>query len=128
MLPIVVIALTVARIAVMVSLRVVVPTLLTLLSLLFGPGLKKAAKAVGRAGVAADRGMHRATQRVLGNSSKKQKGADEMRVEVDPPARVQVSDAISNAQDEVSAALEEVAEEIEALRDKPKKKKRHREG
>jgi hypothetical protein len=129
-IPIVVVALSLARIAVLIALRVIVPTFLTLLSLVFGPGLKRAARAVRQAGVVADRGIHRATQVVVGRPRDEEDGtAGKARIYVDEaPGRVEVREAMTSAQDEVNAALEEVAEEIEALRDRPKKKKHTRGG
>jgi hypothetical protein len=123
-LPIVVIALGVARVAVNVTLRAVVPTLLTLMSLVFGKGLRDAAKAVGRAGVVADEGLHRATLRVMGRSPD-EAPSEGVRVKVEEreQQRIAVEDAVDQAQDDVSAALEEVAEELEAWR-KPKRRRK----
>ncbi len=128
-LPIVVIALSMARVTVMLTLRVFVPTLLTLLSMLFGPALKRAGRAVGRAGIVADAALHRATAHVMGRGAKAaqtQGSGDKVRIEVEAAPPVRVHDAVRQAQNEVHAALDEVAEEFEALRGRPRKKKRRR--
>lgn len=126
-LPIVVIALGVARVAVSVSLRAIVPTLLSLLSLVFGAGLRRAAKSVSGAGVVADEALHRATLRVMGRSpddaaSSESEPPERLRVDVEPKPRVAVQDALDHAEEEVTAALEEVADELEAWR-KPKRRR-----
>lgn len=108
--PMVVIALSVARVAVSVTMRAAVPTLLMLMSLVFGDGLKRAARAVNRAGVAADEAIERATRRVFG------KEADAPGVRIEPAEEARIGDVGREALDDVDAALEEVAEELEALR------------
>ncbi len=61
-----VIGLTIARAAVFMALGVFVPTLLTLLSIFFGRGLRLGARAVQSASVRADQALERATRVVRG--------------------------------------------------------------
>jgi hypothetical protein len=61
-----VIGLTVARVAVFAGLGVFVPTLLTFLSVFFGPGLRRGAHAVRAASHTADTALERATRVVRG--------------------------------------------------------------
>lgn len=122
--PIVVIALSLARVAVSVTMRAAVPTLLMLMSLVFGDGLKRAARAVSRAGVVADEAMHRATRRVFGRDPEPEEAAGGARIEDVPAREARIGDVGRDALDDVDAAIEEAAEEIEALRDRRSKRQR----
>jgi hypothetical protein len=104
--------LTLAQIAVVLALRVVVPTVLVLLSLLFGRGVRAAARKVAEAGERARDAMDRARDSVRGA------GIDVTEGEADPPRarvagepevdRVRVAD---DDERERQAALEEAAAE-----------------
>ncbi|MDC0684616.1 serine/threonine protein kinase [Sorangium atrum] len=106
--------LTVARIAVGLALGVIVPTVLTLLSLVFGRVLReKAAPNVRRAGRVADLALRRATRVVRGRpepDAAAERGQDEAaRVrfeEQEAPGRSRIHDG--------DVALEEELDELEA--------------
>ena len=103
------IGLTIATIAVILSLRVVVPTVLTLLSIFFGSRLRDAAGRVSDAGRRAGEAMERARafvhRRPVGRSR-------EVRVEEDKPrARVRFSERTPRGTGRVDSEIEEQAEE-----------------
>jgi hypothetical protein len=122
-LPFVVIALTLARIAVTLALRVAVPTILTLLSLVFGKKLRTAARAVNRAGAVADGALRRAAHGVAGRTTEEDDEPNGKRIEVAQGQRIAAQEEMDHAEDEVSAAIEEVADELDALRRRGKRKR-----
>jgi hypothetical protein len=91
-----------ARVAVSIALRVVVPTLLVALSVVFGRGLRRAATAVSEAGARADEAMRTANGQVQGRV------APQQRIEVDD----EEDDESAGA--EVEAVIDEAAEDVEA--------------
>ncbi|WP_437917534.1 hypothetical protein WME73_40680 [Sorangium sp. So ce302] len=106
--------LTVARIAVGLALGVIVPTVLTLLSLVFGRVLReKAAPNVRRAGRVADLALRRATRVVRGHpapedaAQRGQAAAARVRFEEqEAPGRSRIHDG--------DAALDEELDELES--------------
>jgi serine/threonine protein kinase len=77
-----VIGLTVARVAVFMALGVLVPALLTLLGVFFGPGLRLGARAVANASVRAEQALERATRVVRGLPIEPPRRAERRRVRV----------------------------------------------
>jgi hypothetical protein len=101
----VVLALVVAEIAVMVATRVVVPTVLVALSIVFGKGMRDAARAVAAAGTRATEGIARTRQRLGGRSVE-----GRVRVsEPDVPSRARVDAGDAEAEEE-AAAVDEAGE------------------
>ncbi|MBK9266129.1 MAG: protein kinase [Polyangiaceae bacterium] len=105
--------LTIAQIAVLVALRAIVPTLLSVLSIFFGKPLRDASARTRDAGVLAHESMQRAKDVVRNRTERTSSGA---RIEVKPvetpsdPKRVRIADA--DAKDD--AAEDELAAEEEA--------------
>jgi hypothetical protein len=95
--------LAIAGIAVSIALQVVVPLVLTLLSLVFGPGLRRAARSVRQAGAEAARAI-----------AESQHAVDRVRVPAPaaPPPRVRVA-APSRETDEAEREQEEEEDEEE---------------
>jgi serine/threonine protein kinase len=83
------IALLVAQLAVTLALRVVVPTVLVLLSILFGAGLRRAARGVSGAGREAGKAIGRARGVVAG----RQEGAIRVSTDEAERARVRAEDS-----------------------------------
>jgi hypothetical protein len=81
--------LTVAEILLMVLFRAVVPVVLTLLSLVLGPGLRRAAARASELGLRISDELARARQR-LAQPDSRERVADEVR----PASRVRVTDAV----------------------------------
>jgi hypothetical protein len=108
-----VIGLNVARVAVFMALGVFVPTLLILLSMVFGRGLRVGAAAVRTASHTADRALQRATRVVRG-------------LQVEPPRRirrrrVRVAERTSANRDGV---VDTTAEELEPDREPERRRSR----
>jgi tRNA A-37 threonylcarbamoyl transferase component Bud32 len=102
--------LTVAQIAILVSLRVVVPTVLTILSIFFGKPLRKAASRTNEAGKAANENIVRAKEVVRGRAAPE--GARIEVREVDrPAARKRVRIAGEEGGEDHEADEERLAEE-----------------
>ncbi len=138
-LPFVLFGLSVARIAVNVTLRAVVPAVLVALSVVFGEGLRRAARAVREAGAVSDRALARATRHVMGrradeappvgprieasagDASSPPRGTEPQRVA--PELSRGVIDDVEEALEEVA---EEVAEELEAFAARRKERRKRR--
>ena len=100
--------LTMAQIAVLVALRAIVPTVLSILSIFFGKPLRDARDRVREASLTAHEAINRAKQTVRGQTEKSLSG---VRVEVPgEPARIRVADVESPD----AAADEELIAEEEA--------------
>jgi tRNA A-37 threonylcarbamoyl transferase component Bud32 len=97
-----VLGLVAAEIAVTVATRVVVPLVLTLLSIVFGRGLREAARAVSEAGGRATSGIAGARRRLTGAAPE-----ERVRVADAPRARVDVGEAEA---EEEAAAVDEASE------------------
>jgi hypothetical protein len=116
--PVVAIALAVARLAVAVALLAVVPSVLSLLSIVFGKQLRVAARHVVDAAERADRAIVAARDYALHRPDDAARGA---RVEADEkrPQRIansRIEDTIDEVEGVVDEALGEVEAEIERLR------------
>ena len=110
--------LTLAQIAVLVSLRAIVPTLLSVLSIFFGKPLRNAAGHVRDAGVTAHEALERAKRRVRGQTEKPVSG---MRVAIPKkPVRIRFVED-ENTEIEVQ---EEIAAEEEAADEEKKRRRR----
>lgn len=100
--------LAIARVAVAVALGVLVPTLFTLFSVIFGRGLLVAARTVRNAGQIADAALQRATSVVRGLEIESQRSAQPRRVRVSPERRrARVVDTTADEADEVASAEDE---------------------
>ena len=95
-------ALLAAEIAVMLATRIVVPLVLTMLSVVFGRGLREAARAVSEAGGRATSGIAGARRRLTGAAPE-----ERVRVADAPRARVDVGEAEA---EEEAAAVDEASE------------------
>ncbi|MCA9624740.1 MAG: serine/threonine protein kinase, partial [Myxococcales bacterium] len=124
--PFIVVMAAVARVAVSVATQVVVPTLFTLLSLLFGRGMREAGRTVSRAGRVADDGICWLRDFLLGRlpvdseatGSSEAEGKARIDVadeEAGEGLRVDPRDATEEAAAELESALDEAAEELEAI-------------
>lgn len=110
--------LTLAQIAVLVSLRAIVPTFLSLLSIFFGKPLRNAAGHVRDAGVTAHEALERAKRRVRGQTEKPSPG---VRVAVpNKPVRIRFVED-ENTEIEVQ---EEMAAEEEAADEEKQRRRR----
>jgi hypothetical protein len=106
------IGLSVAQVAVALALHVVVPTVLTLLSLVFGKGLRTAAKEVNRAGRHARLALRQAARFVQGHPSAS-KQADGGRIELDDKPRVRIDEEVSDVDAEIAEAIHEAEQAVE---------------
>ena len=123
-------AMAIARIAVALSLLVLVPTLLTVLSIVLGAPLRRAARQVQRAGERADRRIVETRDRALGRRPEEDVAAappaapgprieqppSRARIEGKPKKGSVVDDAISEIEAAVEEAVEEVKRELEPKR------------
>jgi tRNA A-37 threonylcarbamoyl transferase component Bud32 len=112
--------LMIAQIAVMVALRVVVPVLLTVLSVFFGKGMRNAAKRVFEAGKTAHEAMERAKGVIRSQVQEAPGGARIAEQPEENPARTKARIATDEAEapDEDEARAEEEAAEAEAAQKK----------
>jgi hypothetical protein len=120
--------LSLASVAVGLALRFVVPTLLSMLSLLFGAGLRRAATQVDRAGARAQLAMRQARRHLRGQRRVDSGGADAMRVE-EPGARIEEEQEEVNLRDtlsEIEQAMEEAVDEVERDLDQRRRKRKGR--
>jgi hypothetical protein len=83
--------LTIATFTVGIALQIVVPLLLAFLSLFFGPGLRRAARAVEEAGRRATAAMGRARGRIRGHAPPREEEAPVRVATEDPRVRVRVA-------------------------------------
>lgn len=104
------IGLTIATVAVAIALQVVVPILLTFLSLFFGRGLRTAAKTVHEAGERAVSAIGRARV-VVQKGLQPERAEDAARVRVEQGERPQVRVAVTSDRGEDEAAEREAAED-----------------
>jgi hypothetical protein len=98
-----VLGLSVAQLAVLIALRMVVPTVLVILSVFFGKGMRASAWRVATAGKTADESLRRAKDFVRGRKA----DADPARVRVDPGIRIKAPDEPVDAAAEDERAAEE---------------------
>ncbi len=102
------------RVQVAIGLGVIVPVMLTLLSLVFGPSLRRAAERVRHAGRVADDWLDDATRRVRGSGPPKG-----VRIDADPDpeqkagAPVRIDDPIRDAVAEAEQAFDETVTQVE---------------
>jgi serine/threonine protein kinase len=103
-----ILGLSIAELAVLIALKAVVPTMLVILSVFFGKGLRVAAWRVANAGTTAGEALRRAKDVVRGQ----QAAADSARLRVDPGIRIKAPDdpADAAAEDEGAAEDEEARE------------------
>jgi Protein kinase domain len=111
------VGLTIAQIGVTLALQVVVPTVLTVLSLVFGSGLRRAANDVRGAGSDADEALREAATRVHRGWG----DDDDIRVRVSAPPRGEPSDGAGRVRveeplDDEDDDGEEAADEAERRR------------
>jgi hypothetical protein len=111
---VVLIALAAARVAVSLTLFVVVPAVLTLLSLIFGPSLRDAARAVMRGGKRAYGAIEQEAHDISNASADDRTTASDARVRVEPD-RVRVEGVEGEVEDD---AWEETEEERASERGK----------
>jgi hypothetical protein len=102
---VVVLALVVAEVAVILATRVVVPIVLTLLSILFGKGLRRAAQDVSEAGKAATATIGRAREGLRARDA--QEARVRVRVATDGGERAGEAEREAAAEEEAAAAEEE---------------------
>jgi serine/threonine protein kinase len=125
----VLIALRVARVATSAALLLVVPVVLTLLSLVFGRELRRAAQRVREAGVRTSRVLEYVAQRALGVAQGSHETIDPSEVRVDDadsPPHVRVDDAsdrpsafekdVANFEAEAERAAQQVEEAVSRRR------------
>ncbi len=110
--------LTLAQIAVLVSLRAVVPTLLSVLSIFFGKPLREAAARVREAGVTAHEALERGKRRVRGQTEKPSLG---VRVAV-PKKSVRIR-FVEDENTEIEVQEEMAAEEEAADEEKQRRRR-----
>jgi hypothetical protein len=108
-LPIALLGLTIAMIAVTIALRVIVPTVLTVLSIVFGPSLRRAAIEVSQAGRRAGGALDQARSAVRGELSSPYMRAPSSPSRRDdvasmPPPRVRVAPGVEQPLIETNAA------------------------
>lgn len=117
-----ILGLSVAELAVLVALRAVVPTMLVILSVFFGKGLRVAAWRVANTGTTAGEALRRAKEAVRG----RQAAVDAERLRVDPGIRVTAPDdpADTAAEAEEERAAEDA--EDEEAREADRKRGRER--
>lgn len=121
--PAVMAALAIARLAVALATRVVVPVLFSLLAIVFGPALRRAGRRVAAAGARADDALLAARQHALGRSEQDhgddaEAGAQRLRVEDDVPSPRSAEDDIERAAEAEEEALEEAIDEIPSARER----------
>ncbi len=109
--PVLMIAFAVARLAVSLALTVAVPLLLTFLSILFGPALRRAAKAVTAAGHTADEGIVWARDQLLGQAGPPPV-SPKRRIHVQPSAAPAADDGIDEAIAEAEAEIDQAVDDL----------------
>jgi len=110
--PLVVVALSLSRLAVVIALVVVVPVVLSVLSIAFGPKLRKASKKVLAAAKRADQAIVRARRRVVSHPNARVR-IDATRARVAPEPMEQHNEAAAERE---LAAAEEARAELERRR------------
>jgi protein kinase-like protein len=105
-----VLGLAIGRLAVAMSLRVIVPLLLNTLAIVFGPALRRAAKAVDAAGIRADNAMAGARDTITRGRPRRRR----RRARIENPQRIDKVEAgaLSDALTDVEADLDDAVEDL----------------
>jgi len=105
-----VLGLAIGRLAVAMSLRVIVPLVLNTLAIVFGPALRRAAKAVDAAGIRADQAMAGARDTITRGRPRRRR----RRARIENPQRIDKVEAgaLSDALTDVEADLDDAVEDL----------------
>ena len=102
-----ILGLTLAQVAVMLALRVVVPTVILILSIFFGKGMRPAARGVIEAGKRAEAAMAKARDVLRGRPIRED--ASQIRVEIKDEVPSDTAEEAERQAEEELAAEEEAA-------------------